>query len=176
MIVTEAKAKLVDEMFSDLINIGNEIDKEDDIIQDLRKQFGKDGEGMSVVFEITLRQPTHKKPNPRVIYRGCFTMIDGYPKKIPEPPNPHVRMRTDFMCLRAILRGHRHYTGPNGRMKVKYGFKRAYGEERLFKEVRDDVHFLSDTVLVDKVIPLLEHRIFPIFRKRWKNKWVMQDS
>lgn len=172
----DTKAKLCDEVFSDLVSIGNEIDADDDIIQDLREAYGKKGEGMSVVIEITLTHPTAKNPNPRVIYSNCFTMIDGYPKKGPIPPNPHAKIRIDFMALRYILRGYRYYKAPKGRLKVQYGFRRAYGEERLFKEVRDDVHFLSDSSLVDKVLPLLEHRIFPIFRKRWKDRWIMKNN
>lgn len=174
--MSDAKAQLCASIFDNLIDIGGEIEETDDLIQSLRADYAIQGEGMSVVIEITLRAPSAKHPDPGVIYSGCFTMIDGYPTKIPVPLDPHVRIRTDLMTLRYILRGYRYYKAPNGRLKVKYGFKRAYGEERLLKEVRKDVHFLSDSVLVDKVIPLLEHRIFPIFRQRWKGKWIMKDS
>lgn len=174
--MADTKAVMCDKMFNGLIEIGNEIEEDDDIIQELRKEgWVVKGQGMTVVIEITLRPPSHKNPNPRVIYSNCFTLVDGYPMKISVPPDPHVRIRMDFMCLRFIFRGHRYYKAPNGRLKVKYGFRRAYGEERLFKEVRSDVHFLSDSVLVDKVIPLLETRILPLFRRRWRDHWVMQD-
>lgn len=172
----DTKGLMCEKIFNEVIDIGNDIKEDDDIIQELREQWAVEGKGMSVVIEITLKPSSVKNPNPRPIYTGCFTMINGYPKKVPVPVNPHVRIRTDFMCLRYILRGYRYYKAPNGRIQVKYGFKRAYGEERLLKEVRDDVHSLSDTALVDKVITLLEGRIFPIFRRKWKKHWVMQDS
>lgn len=174
--MSSAKAAMVEEAFDDLLHIGNGIDSEDEIIKSLRKSYAKEGEGMSVVIEITLKPITASKPNPKVIYRGCFTMINGYPKKIPVPPNPHAKMRTDFMALRFILRGHRYYKAPNGRIKRAYGFKKAWAENRLFKETREDVHFLSDSALVDKVVALLEKKIFPIFRRKWRDRWVMQDS
>jgi hypothetical protein len=170
------KEILVDKIFTDLIDIGNEIEEDDDIIQELRENWAVKGEGMSVVIEITLSQPTAKNPDPKPFYTSCFTMVNGYPTKIPVPLNPHVRIKMDLMCLKFILRGYRHYKGPNGRLKVKYGFRRAYGEERLFKQVRNDVHYLSDAGLVDKVIELLEFRIFPRFRNRNKGKWIMKDS
>ena len=173
----DPKAAMCDMIFTDLVDIGNEIEGDDDIIQDLRKEgWVVKGQGMSIIFEITLKPPSKKKPNPKVIYSNCFTMVDGYPKKIPVPPDPHARIRMDFMCLRWILRGYRYYKAPKGRLTVKYGFRRAYGEERLFKWMRSDVHYLSDSGLVDKVIPLLEDRIFPIFRRRWKGRWIMKES
>lgn len=174
--MSDTKTQLCGNIFNDLMDIGSEIDDDDDLIQALRDDYAIKGEGMCVVIEITVRSPSARHPDPGVIYTGCFTMMDGYPTKMPIPLNPHVRLRTDLMTLKYILRGYRYYKAPKGRLKVKYGFRRAYGEERLFKEVRQDVHILSDSVLVDKVIPLLEKRIFPIFRKRWKNKWIMKDS
>lgn len=175
--MSDAKAAMVEEAFDDLLNIGNGIDSEDEIIKSLREAYKKEaGEGMSLAIVITLKPITDSRPNPKVIYRGCFTMVEGYPKKIQVPANPHATMRTDIMALRYILRGYRYYKAPKGRIKRAYGFKKAWAENRLFKEVREDVHFLSDGALVDQIITLLEDRIFPIFRRRWGGRWMMQDS
>lgn len=174
--MSSAKAAVVEEAFDGLLDIGSGIDSQDEIIKSLREAYKKEGQGMVLVIEITLKPKSEKNPEPKVIYQGCFTMIDGYPKKIPLPPDPHATMRTDFMALRYILRGYRYYKAPNGRIKRAYGFKKAWAENRLFKEVREDVHFLSDGALVDKVLTLLETRIFPIFRRKWRDRWMMKDS